>query len=146
VERVKTAFRASVFAIAVTMLWTGCNRVSWPVSRELCGQIRILDKQTKTMLRNTDLILYRSNSKYSPCCAKAQKAGEVRTDDQGNFNSGKLQAGRYFVVVKDSPEIAFPVFLEEDSRCENCGLNTVFSFDRQTGKTEQTVTVLIYSK
>jgi hypothetical protein len=135
-----------MFAIAVMMLWTGCNRLSWPVSRELCGQIQILDNQTKTILRNTDLVLYRSNSKYSTCCAKAEKACDVRTDDQGNFNSGKLQAGRYFVVVKNSPEIAFPVFLEKYSSGENCGSDTVFSFDRQTGKTEQTVAVLIYSK
>jgi hypothetical protein len=112
---VKSEFKSFLFLTAVVMLWTSCNRVSWPVSHELCGQIQILDNQTKTILKNTDLILYRSNSKYSRCCAKAEKLGEMRTDDEGNFNSGKLQTGRYFVVVKNSPEIAFPTFLARDS-------------------------------
>jgi hypothetical protein len=144
-EGVRKLFNVLLLATSAMVLCASCNRVSWPVSRELCGQIQIIDEQTKTVLRNNDLALYRSKSKYAACCAQAEKVADLNTDDEGDFNSGKLRAGRYFVVVKSSPEIAFPIFLERDSSGGNCGLNTV-SFDRETRKTEQTVTVYIYSK
>jgi hypothetical protein len=137
---------AGLLGMSAVVICASCNRVSWPVSRELCGRVEIVDNQTKTVLRNTDLTLYRSKSRYAACCAQAEKVADLRTDDDGDFNSGKLEAGRYFVDVKNSPEIAFPIFLERDSAGGNCGLNAVFLFDRKTGKTEQIVTVLIYSK
>jgi len=103
--------------------------------------IQLVDKQTVNVLKNADLILYRSKSEYVACCAKAEAVSELRTDGSGKFNSGKLLSGRYFVVMKKSPNIAFPVFLERDYDGHECSLNTVFSFDSQTGKTEQIVTI-----
>ena len=67
----------------------------------------------------------------------------MRIDGTGFFKSGKLDAGKYFVVVKDSPQIVFPVFLEKDYDGAKCSLNTVFTFDRSSGKTEQTVTIFL---
>lgn len=131
--------------ISATLFLAGCDRVSWPVNRELCGQEQVVDKQTRSIPKNADLLLYRSRSKYTPCCSDAERIADLRTDVSGNFNSGKLGAGRYFVVVKNSPQMAFPVFQERNYDGVNCSLNTVFSFDQNTGKTEQTVTILVDS-
>jgi hypothetical protein len=122
---------------------TACNRVSWPVSRELCGQIQVVDGQTRTVLKDTDLWLYRSKSTHTPCCSDAVPVADLRTDATGNFKPGKLESGRYFVVVKNSARIVFPIFLEKDYDGAECSLNTLFSFDRNTGKTQQTVTILL---
>jgi len=146
VGRVKKNLNELSLIILATLFLTGCNRVSWPVSRELCGQVQVVDKQTHSILKNADLLLYRSRSKYTPCCSDAERIADLRSDVSGNFKPGKLGAGRYFVVVKNSPQMAFPVFLERNYDGVNCSLNTVFSFDQNTGKTEQTVTILVDSQ
>jgi hypothetical protein len=142
-EAVKAHFSRLLLGVFVAFSCTACDRVSWPVSRELCGQIQIVDKQTRTVLKDTDLLLYRSKSMHTPCCSDSDRIADLRTDPTGMFNPGKLDAGRYFVVVKNSPQIVFPIFLEKYYDGGKCSLNTVFSFDRNTGKTEQTVTILL---
>ena len=132
-----------LLGVSVAFSCTACNRVSWPVSRELCGKIQVVDKETRTVLKDTDLLLYRSQSTHAPCCSDADQVADLRTDETGFFNPGKLGAGRYFVVVKNSPQIVFPIFLEKDYDGTKCSLNTVFSFDRNSGKTEQTVTIFL---
>jgi hypothetical protein len=68
----------------------------------------------------------------------------MRTDTGGNFKSGPLDPGPYFVVVKNSdPKIAFPVWLERQYDGNTCALNAVFTFDQITKKTEQTVTLTL---
>jgi hypothetical protein len=136
-------FSKLLLGFSVAFSCGACDRVSWPVSRELCGQIQIVDKQTRTVLKDTDLLLYRSKSTHTPCCSDADPVADLRTDATGIFNSGKLQAGRYFVAVKNFPQIVFQIFLEKDYDGVKCSLNTVFSFDRNTGKTEQSVTILL---
>lgn len=119
-----------------------CSSVSWSVNREVCGQIQATDKGSSTILRNIDLQLYRSQTKHIPCCSKADRISDMRTDANGDFMSGSLQPGRYFIVVKDSdPKFVFPISLEKQYDGKTCSLHAVFSFDRQTKKTEQTVTL-----
>jgi hypothetical protein len=68
--------------------------------------------------------------------------GDLRTDVDGNFKSGRLEPGPYFVVVRNSdPKIAFPVSLEQQYDGRTCSLNAVFTFDLETKETEQTVTI-----
>ena len=123
-----------------------CSQVPWAVSREVCGKIEVLDKGSSTILRNAELELYRSRSKHVPCCSKADKIEDLRTDAGGNFRSGSLVQGRYFVVVRNSdPKIAFPVSLEREYDGQTCALNAVFTFDRATRKTEQTVMLRVDS-
>lgn len=136
-------FSRLLLGFSVAFSCVACDRVSWPVSRELCGQIQIVDKQTRTVLKDTDLLLYRSKSTHTPCCSDADPVADLRTDATGIFRPGKLEAGRYFVAVKNSPQIVFPIFLEKDYDGVKCSLNAVFSFDRNTGKTEQSVTILL---
>jgi hypothetical protein len=143
VQAVSAHFSRLLLVVSVAFSCVACTRVSWHVSRELCGQIRIVDKQKSTVLKDTDLTLYRSKSTHAPCCWDADVITDLRTDAKGTFNSGKLAAGRYFVVVKNSPQIAFPIFLEKDYDGGKCSLSPVFSFDQNTGRTEQTVTVLL---
>jgi hypothetical protein len=70
----------------------------------------------------------------------------MRTDGEGRFKSGSLDPGLYFVVVKDpDPTIAFPIRLEKQYDGKTCSLHTVFTFDRATKKTEQTVTIIVNS-
>jgi hypothetical protein len=70
----------------------------------------------------------------------------MRTDANGDFNSGSLEAGRYFIVVTDpDPKFVFPVWLERQYDGKSCSLHAVFTFDRQTKKTEQTVTLEVPS-
>jgi hypothetical protein len=58
----------------------------------------------------------------------------------GVFKSGDLEPGRYFVVVENSdPKFVVPVWLEKYDG-KTCALNTVFTFDRTTGKAEAIVT------
>jgi len=130
--------------VTATLFIASCTRVQWPVTRELCGRIQIVDNQSRTMLRDADLTLYRSKSESPRCCSEADMVAGIRIDSSSNFNSGKLNAGRYFVVVKNSPQIVFPVYLETNYDGDTCSLNTVFSFDRITGKTEQTATIRVY--
>ena len=134
----KVCINTFLLGVSVTLLGVGCNRTSWPVSRELCGKVQVIDKQTSTILKNADLLLYRSK-KRTQCCADAEMIASMRTDAEGNFNSGKLEQGRYFISVKDSPHIVFPVFLEKYYDGGTCSLNTLFSYDKNTGKTEQIV-------
>jgi hypothetical protein len=143
VQAVKGRFSNLLLGVSVAVSCVACNRVSWQVSRELCGQIRIVDKQKSTVLKDTDLMLYRSKSTHFACCSDAEVIADLRTDAAGMFNSGKLAAGRYFVVVKNSPQISFPIFLEKDYDGGKCSVSRVLSFDRNTGKTEQTVTILL---
>jgi hypothetical protein len=143
---VKARSCALAFGVFVALSSTSCDQVPWATSRELCGEIQLVDKQTVNVLKNADLILYRSKSEYVACCSKAEAVSELHTDGSGKFNSGKLVSGRYFVVMKKSPNIAFPVFLERDYDGHECSLNTVFSFDSQTGKTEQIVTIYLDRK
>ena len=70
----------------------------------------------------------------------------MRTDAEGRFKSESLEPGQYFVVVKDSdPTIAFPIWLEKQYDGKTCSLHTIFTFDRATKKTEQTVTIEVNS-
>ena len=139
----RSHFGRLLVGFSVAFSCVACNRISWPVSRELCGQIQVVDKQTRTILKDTDLLLYRSRSTHTACCSDAVPIANLRTDATGIFNPGKLEAGRYFVAVKNFPQVVFPIFLEKDYDGVKCSLNTVFSFHRSTGKTEQTVTILL---
>ena len=124
---------------------TGCSREQWPVARELCGKVQIIDRQEPIILKDTDLVLYKSNSENLECCSKAQRIADIRIDSFGNFKSDGVDAGRYFLVVKNSPQIVFPEYLEESYDGGRCSLNTIYSFDRSTGKTERTATIRVYS-
>ena len=130
------SLRVSAFLLWVPAVFfsQACNRVSRPVSREFCGQIQVIDKQGSKVLTNAALLLYRSDSDHSRCCSKAAHIAEVRTDDEGNFNSGALEAGKYFLVVKNSPEVVFPMQLETDYDGKKCSLNTDFSFDKKPAR------------
>jgi hypothetical protein len=78
------------------------------------------------------------------CCSNADRIDDIRTDADGTFRSGRLEPGPYFVVVKGSdPKIAFPVLLEKEYDGQACALNAVFTFDRETRATEQTVTLRV---
>ena len=121
-----------------------CSRVPWASAREVCGKIEVTDKGSSTILSRADLELYRSRSTYVPCCSKADKIADIRAEADGTFRSARLEPGPYFVVVKGSaPKIAFPVSLEKEYDGQACALNTVFTFDRETRATEQTVTLRI---
>jgi hypothetical protein len=144
VEGVKKHLSALLLCASIALFSSDCNRVSWPVSREFCGQIQVIDNQGSKMLRSTELLLYRTDSN-SRCCSKAERIGEIRADDEGHFNSGALAAGKYFLVVKDSPEVVFPMRLETDYEGKKCSLNTDFSFDKNTGKAQQTVIIKVES-
>ncbi len=123
----------AILAVIISLI---TRRVSWIGEREVCGQMRIVDKGKQTVLRNAGLLVYRSKSKYTPCCVKAK----------GNFKSGDLEAGRYFIVAEHSdPKFVIPVWLEKHYDGRTCGLSTVFTFDRATGKTEATITILVES-
>jgi hypothetical protein len=140
----RLVFAATVLAGIVSSL--ACARVSWIGEREVCGQMRVVDEGQQTLLRNADLLVYRSKSKHTPCCSKADRIANTRTDAEGNFKSGVLEPGRYFIVVENSdPKFVIPVRLEERYEAKTCALNTVFTFDRATGKTEATVTLLLHS-
>jgi len=116
----------------------------WPVSREVCEKLEVIDKGSSIVRSNAELGLYRSQSKRVPCCSKADKVENMRTDENGNFRSGRLQPAPYFIVVSSSdPQIAFPLSLEKEYDGRACALNSVFTFDRQTRKTEQTVMIRI---
>ena len=125
------------------LLVTACRRAEWPVTRELCGRIEVADNQSRTVLTDTDLVLYRSTSNRMRCCSEAERIADIRSNASGDFNSGRLDSGQYFVVVKNSPEIAFPVSLETSYDGGKCSLDPVFSFDRNTGKTQVTETILV---
>jgi hypothetical protein len=76
--------------------------------------MRVVDKGEQTVIRNADLVVYRSRSKYTPCCSKADRIADARTDSEGSFKSGDLEPGRYFVVVENSdPKFLVPVWLEK---------------------------------
>jgi hypothetical protein len=145
---VKPNLTRSVFlaaALASVVSSQACARVSWVGGREVCGQMRVVDKGEETVLRNADLVVYRSKSKRTPCCSKADRIADARTDAEGNFKSSDLEPGWYFVVVKSSdPKFVVPVWLEKYYDSKTCGLNTVFTFDRTTGKVEATVTGWIH--
>ena len=140
----RRVFVVTVLASIVSSL--ACARVSWIGGREGCDQMRVVGKGQQTLLRNADLLVYRSKSKHTPCCSKADRIGNTRTDAEGNFKSGDLDPGRYFIVVENSdPRFGVPVRLEERYDGKTCALNTVFTFDRTTWKTEATVTLLLHS-
>jgi hypothetical protein len=120
-----------------------CHRAQWPTSRQLCGRIQVVGTNSLTILKNTDLVVYRSRSERIQCCSDADVIADIQTDESGSFNSGKLRAGRYFVVVTKSPEIVFPVYLETQYDGQKCTMDPVFSFDRETGKTEQIMTIMV---
>jgi hypothetical protein len=131
-------------AVLVLTSQLACSRVPWAVSREVCGKMELIDKGSSTILGNANVELYRSRSLYIPCCSRADRIEDLRTDVNGNFRSGRLEPGTYFLVVKNSdPRIAFPVSLEKEYDGQACQLNAVFSFDRQTRKIEQTVTLRV---
>jgi hypothetical protein len=118
--------------------------VSWVGGGEVCGQMRVVDKGEQTVIRNADLVVYRSRSKYTPCCSKADRIADARTDSEGSFKSRDLEPGRYFVVVENSdPKFVVPVWLEKFYDGKTCALNTVFTFERTTGKVDSTVTAWI---
>ena len=140
----RRVFVVTVLASIVSSL--ACARVSWIGGREVCDQMRVVGKGQQTLLRNADLLVYRSKSKHTPCCSKADRIGNTRTDAEGNFKPGDLDPGRYFIVVENSdPRFGVPVRLEERYDGKTCALNTVFTFDRTTWKTEATVTLLLHS-
>jgi hypothetical protein len=99
VEGVKRETSAILLCVSTALLFDACGRVSWPESREFCGQIQVIDKQGSEILRNTALLLYRTDSN-SPCWSKAETIAEIKTNDEGDFNAGALAAGKYFLVVK----------------------------------------------
>jgi hypothetical protein len=135
-------FVATVLGVSPAI---SCSSVPWAVSREVCGKMKVIGNGSATILSNADLQLYRSQSNSVPCCSKADKIDDMRTDANGNFKTGRLDAGPYFVVVKDSnPRMAFPVALEKDYDGESCALNALFTFDPKTKKTEQTVTIELH--
>jgi hypothetical protein len=147
VERVKLS--ANLFLPVATVMAVSqaisCSSVPWAVSREVCGKIKLISSGSATILSNAELQLYRSKSKSAPCCLKADKIDDLRTDANGDFKAGRLEAGSYFVVVTNSnPEIAFPVALEKDYDGQSCALNAAFTFDQKTKKTEQTVTIVVH--
>ena len=135
---------ASATLLCASMLFTSaaCNKVSWPVSREFCGHIRVIEKQGSEIPANAALLLYRTDSD-SRCCSNAEVLAEIKTDGEGNFNAGALEAGKYFLAMKDSPEIVFPLRLETGYDGKKCSLNTDFSFDKNTGKAEETVIIKV---
>jgi hypothetical protein len=139
---VKRRFTSLSLSISMMLLSAGCKRVSWPVSREFCGQVRVIDKHGAKTVANTELLLYRSDSD-APCCSKAQRIAEISSDYKGNFNSGSIAAGKYFLVVKNSPDVVFPLELETSYDGKKCSLNTDFSFNRNTGRAQQTVILLV---
>jgi hypothetical protein len=107
----------------------------------------VVDKGEQTVLRNADLVVYRSRSEYTVCCSKADRIATTRTDSEGNFKSGDLEPGRYFVVVENSdPKFVVPLRLDKYYDGKTCGLNTVFTFERTTGKVEATVNGYILKK
>jgi hypothetical protein len=144
VEGVRRETGAILLCVSTALLFEACDRVSWPESREFCGQIQVIDKQGAEILRNAALLLYRTDSN-ARCCSKAETIAEIKTDGGGNFNAGALGAGKYFLVVKSSPEVVFPMRLETGYDGKKCSLNADFSFDENTGKVRQTVIIKINS-
>jgi hypothetical protein len=131
-------------AVVAISLSLSCTRVPWAVSREVCGQVGVVNKGSSTILGNTELELYKARSKNVPCCSSADRIESMRTDVNGKFRSGRLEPGPYFVLVKSSdPKIAFPVLLEKGYDGQTCNLNAVFTFDQETRKTEQTITLYV---
>ena len=133
---------ATLLCASVLFISAACNRVSFPVSREFCGRIRVIDQQGREIPTNAALLLYRTDSD-SRCCSNAQLVAEIKTDGDGSFNAGALEAGKYFLAVKNSPEVVFPLRLETDYDGKKCSLNTDFSFDKNTGKAEETVIIRV---
>jgi hypothetical protein len=146
VEGLTVHFIQLLLAVTATLFTAACSRAEWPVTRELCGRIQVAGDQSRTILKNTDLVLYRSRSKRIRCCSEADRIANIQTNADGKFDSGRLDAGRYFVVVKSSPQIVFPVYLETHYDGGKCSMDPVFSFDRRTGRTELTETILIHDR
>jgi hypothetical protein len=138
---VKRSVSRSVFlaaALASVVSFLACARVSWVGGREVCGQMRVVDKGEETVLRNSDLVVYRSKSKYTPCCSEADRIANARTNSEGSFKSGDLKPGRYFVVVENSnPKFVVSVWLEKYYDGKACALNTVFTFERTTVRSKR---------
>ena len=134
---------ASALACGALTLLMACNRVQWSVSRQLCGRIQVIEHQKPTALKDAEIELYRSKSERAACCSLAERAATIRTDAHGNFNFGKLAAGNYFVVAKGATQIAFPVYLETSYDGRACQLNPLYSFDRDTGRTELAETIVV---
>jgi hypothetical protein len=143
---VKLRFIQLLLGGTATLLTASCSRAEWLVTRELCGRIRVAGNQSQTVLKKTDLVLYRSRSKRIRCCSEADRIANIQTNADGQFDSDRLDAGRYFVVVKNSPQIVFPVYLESSYDGGKCSMNPVFSFNPDTGKTELTETILIHDR
>lgn len=140
-QEVKAPFTVALLC-ATSTCFVACNRARWPVTREMCGQVHLVDSHAQTVLTDADLLLYRANTENLRCCSEAEKIADIRIDSTGKFKAGRLDSGRYFLVVKNSPRIIFAEYLETPYDGGRCSLNTVYSFNRDTGETERTATIV----
>jgi hypothetical protein len=136
----------AVAGLACVLSLLGCKRVPWIGEREVCGVMRVVDNGRQTALGDVDLLVYRTESDNTPCCSKAEKTAHTKTDAEGHFKAGDLDPGHYFVVVEKSDlRFVIPVSLETRYDGKKCTLNSMYAFDRTTGKLEATTILFVNS-
>ena len=83
--------------------------VSWSTIDPFCGQVTSAEPQAYP-IKSGKFELYRATAKHLPCCGSAKSLGNVRIDQNGNFDLRNVSPGQYWLVARWG-ETAVPIAL-----------------------------------
>ncbi len=92
----------------------------WVGVKKVCGRLRMVERGVFVPAPNKELHLYEVKWR-KPCCKDLKLVGARKTSENGDFDFGDIQSGRYWMTIElDGVQYGTPIDVDVRRDWEGC--------------------------